>query len=101
MRTSTAALVCATLVTIFVIAESKPTIYMKNENDKLEPLLLPVSSTVIPIPVGHYQVRAGVGLKSNGKYKKQKVKLTKPDGPIKLITLSGLKKMAAEESKSN
>ncbi|KAK6622862.1 hypothetical protein RUM43_008713 [Polyplax serrata] len=61
-------------------------------------ILLPVSSTVIPIPIGYYQqLRAGLGV-HRGKLTKQKMKLNKPTGPAKLITVSGLKKLAAHET---
>ncbi|PSN45242.1 hypothetical protein C0J52_07003 [Blattella germanica] len=73
------------IVLLLSLAESKPTIYKKNENDKLEPVLVPVSSTVIPLPV--YKVGVGVGVNGSGK------KPTKPDEATKLITVTGKKKI--------
>ncbi|XP_046979941.1 uncharacterized protein LOC124545152 [Schistocerca americana] len=59
-------------------ALGRPTLYHVNDNDKLEPVMVPVSSTVIPLPI--YQVSSGVEF--GGKdYKNHK-----PDEPIKLIT---------------
>ncbi|XP_046383863.1 uncharacterized protein LOC124154284 [Ischnura elegans] len=58
---------------------SKPTIYKRNNNDKLEPVLVPVSSTVIPLPV--YKVAYGLGVGGADK-------LSKPSGPTKLITVN-------------
>ncbi|XP_066999087.1 uncharacterized protein [Anabrus simplex] len=60
------------------IAESKPTIYKINDNDKLEPVMVPVSSTVIPLPVYKVSASLGVGKKND--------KDGKPDEPTKLIT---------------
>jgi len=57
-----------------------------NENHKYEQVLIPVSSTVIPIDdLPTYQV--GVGIKFDGVKPKGK----KPEGPIKLITIHSKK----------
>ncbi|XP_075238137.1 uncharacterized protein LOC142334198 [Lycorma delicatula] len=62
-----------------------PTIYKKNENDKLEPVLIPVSSTVIPLPV--YKVGAVVGIIGEKP-------LDKPPSETKLVTLASSRKKA-------
>lgn len=67
-------LLCAFLL---LSVESRPTIYMLNENDRLEPALVPVSSTVIPMPVYKVGTRLEV---SGGK------KEAKPSESVKLIT---------------
>ncbi|XP_023026287.1 uncharacterized protein [Leptinotarsa decemlineata] len=64
-----------------IVAESHPTMYKFNENKILEPDLVPVSSTVIPLPV--YQV--GFGLKLPSTLENEKP--NKPEGPVHLITV--------------
>ncbi|KAJ9589443.1 hypothetical protein L9F63_017346 [Diploptera punctata] len=66
--------------TLCTLVDSKPTIYKKNENDKLEPLLVPVSSTVIPLPV--YKVGLGLGVHESWD------KTGKPEEKLKLITVN-------------
>lgn len=62
--------------------------FEKNENNKYEQVLVPVSSTVIPIDdLPSFQVGAGIGIKSDEK----KPKGPKPEGPIKLITIHNKK----------
>ncbi|XP_014245688.1 uncharacterized protein LOC106664481 [Cimex lectularius] len=38
---------------------SHPTVYAKNDQDRLSPVLLPISSTVIPLPI--YKVSYSLG----------------------------------------
>ncbi|KAJ8940908.1 hypothetical protein NQ318_017499 [Aromia moschata] len=64
-----------------------PTVYKFNENRALEPDLVPVSSTVIPLPV--YQVVSS-DLNFRPTSKDEKVK--KPEGPVTLITVHSKKK---------
>ncbi|CAH1963882.1 unnamed protein product [Acanthoscelides obtectus] len=71
---------------VFVLVECHPTMYKYNENKVLEPDLVPVSSTVIPLPV--YKV--GYGFTSGKNAKNSNVK--KPEGPIELITVHTKKK---------
>ncbi|XP_069691505.1 uncharacterized protein [Periplaneta americana] len=78
---------------LLTVVYSKPTIYKKNENDKLEPVLVPVSSTVIPLPV--YKIAFGVGVGSAGK------KPTKPEEAAKLITATKKKSSSKEEEEEN
>ncbi|XP_034942534.1 uncharacterized protein [Chelonus insularis] len=59
----------------------KPMIYKRNEDNVFEPVMIPVSSTVIPLPV--YKVGYGYGFVSKDK----KAQATyNPDGQVKLIT---------------
>ncbi|XP_012257708.2 uncharacterized protein LOC105686985 isoform X1 [Athalia rosae] len=60
---------------------AKPTIYKKNEDNIFEPVMVPVSSTVIPLPV--YRVEYGFGFVSKDKKAQSAFK---PAGSIKLIT---------------
>nr|ATU82960.1 secreted hypothetical protein [Pristhesancus plagipennis] len=55
------------LLTSFLIGYcvSQPTIYMKNNDKKLSPVLVPVSSTVIPLPI--YKVEYAIFGKGDGK----------------------------------
>lgn len=79
MRTSwTIILLC--FVAAFVAA--KPTIYKRNEDNVFEPVMIPVSSTVIPLPV--YKVGYGLGFISKDKKAQSSFK---PEGGIKLITI--------------
>uniref|UniRef100_A0A1B6ECG0 Uncharacterized protein n=1 Tax=Clastoptera arizonana TaxID=38151 RepID=A0A1B6ECG0_9HEMI len=66
------------IVVLCVCVHAKPTIYMKNENDKLEPVLIPISSTVIPLSV--YKVGYSVGVHGS--------KPEKGEEENKLITVS-------------
>ncbi|XP_023310429.1 uncharacterized protein LOC111691586 [Anoplophora glabripennis] len=78
--------VCFLLCFGVIFVECHPTMYKINENKVLEPDLVPVSSTVIPLPV--YQVGYGINLGPSIKDEKTK----KPDGPITLITVHSKKK---------
>ncbi|XP_033222912.1 uncharacterized protein LOC117176746 [Belonocnema kinseyi] len=60
----------------------KPTIYKRNEDNIYEPVMVPVSSTVIPLPV--YEVGYGFGFISKDKKSQASFK---PDGAVKLITV--------------
>ncbi|XP_011251569.1 uncharacterized protein LOC105248439 [Camponotus floridanus] len=81
MRTLwTIVLLC--LVVTIVEVYAKPMIYKKNEDNVFEPVMIPVSSTVIPLPV--YKVGYGLGFISKDK----KTQLSfKPEDNIKLITI--------------
>ncbi|CAL1681286.1 unnamed protein product [Lasius platythorax] len=81
MRTLwTIVLLC--LVTAIVMVNAKSMIYKKNEDNVFEPVMIPVSSTVIPLPV--YRVGYGLGFISKDK----KAQLSfKPEDNIKLITI--------------
>ncbi|KAH0953644.1 hypothetical protein HN011_002824 [Eciton burchellii] len=61
---------------------AKPTIYIRNEDNVFEPVMVPVSSTVIPLPV--YKVGYGLGFVSKDKKTPSSFK---PEGSTKLITL--------------
>ncbi|XP_071440875.1 uncharacterized protein [Hetaerina americana] len=84
----TAIIVAVILLASLASVLSKPTIYKRNNNDKLEPVLVPVSSTVIPLPV--YKVAYGLGVGGNDK-------LSKPSGPTKLITVNKKKALTKPE----
>ncbi|VEN38414.1 unnamed protein product [Callosobruchus maculatus] len=62
----------------FVLVECHPTIYKYNENKVLEPDLVPVSSTVIPLPV--YKVSYGFNTAKDTKIhtKKKPIPSAKP-----------------------
>ncbi|KAJ8921128.1 hypothetical protein NQ315_013598 [Exocentrus adspersus] len=79
--------VCFLLCLGTIFTECHPTIYKYNENRMLEPDLVPVSSTVIPLPV--YQV--GYGFNA-GHALSQDEKTKKPEGPITLVTVHSKKK---------
>ncbi|KAF5297025.1 hypothetical protein FQA39_LY12239 [Lamprigera yunnana] len=68
-----------------ILTNAQPTMYKLNENSKLEADLVPVSSTVIPLPI--YQV--GYGIKVAPGLKGQKSVIERPEGPITLITAPG------------
>ncbi|XP_043289138.1 uncharacterized protein [Venturia canescens] len=72
---------------VYVISETyaKPTIYKRNEDNIFEPVMIPVSSTVIPLPV--YKVSYGFGVTSKDKKYQSSYK---PDGVVKLITAKKL-----------
>ncbi|XP_022187855.1 uncharacterized protein LOC111046584 isoform X1 [Nilaparvata lugens] len=70
------------------IADAVPTMYQKNSNHMLEPVLIPVSSTVIPLPV--YKVGAVVGIKGD-----------KPKEKANLITAAIAKKKLLEQEKKD
>ncbi|CAH1115037.1 unnamed protein product [Psylliodes chrysocephalus] len=68
-----------------VLVENHPTMYRMNDNKVLEPDLIPVSSTVIPLPV--YKVSFGINVLSA-----KDEKLKRPEGPIELETVYTKKK---------
>ncbi|KYN10581.1 hypothetical protein ALC57_17186 [Trachymyrmex cornetzi] len=70
------------VITVIAAVYAKPTIYKKNQDNVFEPVMVPVSSTVIPLPV--YKVGYGLGFVS--KDKKTQLSSFKPEGGIKLIT---------------
>ncbi|KAM0734136.1 hypothetical protein ACS0PU_012501 [Formica fusca] len=70
------------LVAVIVAVYAKPMIYKKNEDNVFEPVMIPISSTVIPLSV--YKVGYGLGFISKDK----KAQLSfKPEDNIKLITI--------------
>ncbi|KAL1115046.1 hypothetical protein AAG570_007077 [Ranatra chinensis] len=71
-----------TLVVLAAMAASKPTIYKRNGDSKLMPVLIPISSTVVPLPI--YKVSYSLGTKG------EKSKHAYEE--MKLITASKLKK---------
>ncbi|KAK5638522.1 hypothetical protein RI129_012817 [Pyrocoelia pectoralis] len=75
------------------VTYAHPMMYKLNENAKFEPDLVPVSSTVIPLPI--YQVSYGIKVAHglNG----QRSSIEKPEGPITLITAHSKKKMLGDE----
>ncbi|XP_032667749.1 uncharacterized protein LOC116842520 isoform X1 [Odontomachus brunneus] len=83
MRNTTCTLILVCFVAaILVAAQAKPTIYKRNEDNVFEPVMVPVSSTVIPLPV--YKVGYGLGFISKDKKAQSSFK---PEGGIKLITI--------------
>ncbi|XP_029049831.2 uncharacterized protein LOC114879244 [Osmia bicornis bicornis] len=73
-------LVC--FLAMIAMTHAKPTIYKRNQDNVFEPVMVPVSSTVIPLPV--YKVEYGLGFISKDK----KAQLSfKPEGGLKLITI--------------
>ncbi|XP_077273531.1 uncharacterized protein LOC143903628 [Temnothorax americanus] len=76
----TVVLLC--VIAVIVAVHAKPTIYKRNEDNVYEPVMVPVSSTVIPLPV--YKVGYGLGFISKDK----KAQSFKPEGGIKLITIN-------------
>ncbi|XP_072377480.1 uncharacterized protein [Diabrotica undecimpunctata] len=75
---------CIVFYVVFV--KCHPTMYRMNENNVLEADLVPVSSTVIPLPV--YQVGYGIDVLSSHKERNA----IKPEGPIYLETVHNKKK---------
>ncbi|KAI4498535.1 hypothetical protein M0802_006470 [Mischocyttarus mexicanus] len=71
--------ICVLMITI---TQAKPTIYKRNQDNVFEPVMIPVSSTVIPLPV--YKVEYGLGFISKDKKAQSSFK---PDGTVKLITI--------------
>lgn len=62
-------------------------LYEKSESHKYQQVLVPVSSTVIPLDdLPAYRVGVGIGVATPTTLAKHK-----PDGPIKLITIHSLK----------
>lgn len=74
------------IILLFVVAiaavHAKPTIYKRNEDNVFEPVMIPVSSTVIPLPV--YKVGYGLGFISKDKKTQSSFK---PEDGAKLITI--------------
>ncbi|XP_043249957.1 uncharacterized protein LOC122395987 [Colletes gigas] len=58
-RISTVSIVLLLATIAIAIAHAKPTIYKRNQDNVFEPVMVPVSSTVIPLPVyrGEYSLR--------------------------------------------
>ncbi|CAH0548608.1 unnamed protein product [Brassicogethes aeneus] len=81
------------LVCCVCLSYGLPTMYKLNENKVLEPDLIPVSSTVIPLPV--YQVGYGLNVSPS----KHDEKIKKPEGPISLVTVHNQKKATGEKQK--
>ncbi|XP_018316076.1 uncharacterized protein [Mycetomoellerius zeteki] len=71
------------VIIVIAAVHAKPTIYKKNQDNVFEPVMVPVSSTVIPLPV--YKVGYGLGFISKDKKTQSSFK---PEGGIKLITIS-------------
>ncbi|KAL6257313.1 hypothetical protein P5V15_010889 [Pogonomyrmex californicus] len=71
------------VIATIVIVQAKPTIYKRNEDNVFEPVMVPVSSTVIPLPV--YKVGYGLGFISKDKKTQSSFK---PENGIKLITIN-------------
>ncbi|KAL0130621.1 hypothetical protein PUN28_002332 [Cardiocondyla obscurior] len=81
MKTWIVAFLC--VIAAIIAVHAKPTIYKRNEDNVYEPVMVPVSSTVIPLPV--YKVGYGLGFVSKDK----KIQSSfKPEGGIKLITIN-------------
>ncbi|GLV36156.1 hypothetical protein CBL_08649 [Carabus blaptoides fortunei] len=74
------------LLAVLSLAVCHPTRYKINNNDQLEPDLIPVSSTVIPLPI--YRVETSFDASAG------KSSLVKPDGPVTLVTVHGNKSLA-------
>ncbi|KAF2894898.1 hypothetical protein ILUMI_11276 [Ignelater luminosus] len=85
-------IVCLCFI-FFVAIYAHPTMYKLNENLKLEPDLVPVSSTVIPLPI--YQVGYGIDIAKGSKG--QKTVIQKPEGPVTLVTVHSKKKVIPAE----
>ncbi|CAL7952438.1 unnamed protein product [Xylocopa violacea] len=79
-RLSSFLLVC--FLAAVAVANAKPTIYKRNQDNVFEPVMVPVSSTVIPLPV--YKVEYGLGFISKDKKAQSSFK---PEGGLKLITI--------------
>ncbi|XP_015512168.1 uncharacterized protein [Neodiprion pinetum] len=71
------------MVLLCAVAQNmaKPTLYKRNDDNIFEPVMVPVSSTVIPLP--EYKVAYGFGFISKDKKAQSAFK---PSGSIKLIT---------------
>ncbi|XP_029161774.1 uncharacterized protein LOC114933409 [Nylanderia fulva] len=70
------------LLSLVVAINAKSMIYKKNGDNIFEPVMIPVSSTVIPLPV--YRVEYGLGFISKDKKAQSSFK---PEDNIKLITI--------------
>ncbi|XP_066255516.1 uncharacterized protein [Euwallacea similis] len=78
----------------FTLANGLPTMYKVNENKIFEKDLVPVSSTVIPLPI--YKVSStGYNIKPT----KEDELNQRPKGPVSLVTVNSKKKIFAEEKK--
>ncbi|CAK9815278.1 hypothetical protein ANTQUA_LOCUS8364 [Anthophora quadrimaculata] len=75
-------LLLVSFLAVIAIAHAKPTIYKRNQDNVFEPVMVPVSSTVIPLPV--YKVEYGLGFISKDKKAQTSFK---PEGGLKLITI--------------
>ncbi|XP_014295565.1 uncharacterized protein LOC106693266 [Microplitis demolitor] len=76
-------ILCFFCFLLFVISESvgKPMIYKRNQDNIFEPVMVPVSSTVIPLPA--YKDKYKYGFTSNDK---KDYTTYNSEGRIKLIT---------------
>lgn len=82
------------VVFLFVLAKGSPTMYKVNENKIFEKDLVPVSSTVIPLPI--YRVSsAGYNVKPT----KEDELNQQPKGPVSLITVNSKKRIIPQEKK--
>ena len=72
----------ACFLAMIATTHAKPTIYKRNQDNVFEPVMVPVSSTVIPLPV--YKVEYGLGFISKDKKAQSSFK---PEGGLKLITI--------------
>ncbi|XP_012350895.1 uncharacterized protein LOC100868639 [Apis florea] len=72
----------ACLLVTIAISYAKPTIYKRNQDNVFEPVMIPVSSTVIPLPV--YKMEYGFGFVSKNKKAQSS---SKPEDGVKLITI--------------
>ncbi|XP_076662976.1 uncharacterized protein LOC143366086 isoform X2 [Andrena cerasifolii] len=75
------------LLLLFIVAtiamvNAKPTIYKRNQDNVFEPVMVPVSSTVIPLSV--YKMEYNLGFISKDKKTQSSFK---PEGGVKLITI--------------
>ncbi|XP_066144301.1 uncharacterized protein [Euwallacea fornicatus] len=78
----------------FALAHGLPTMYKVNENKIFEKDLVPVSSTVIPLPI--YKVSsAGYNVKPT----KEDELNQRPKGPVSLVTANNKKRIFVEEKK--
>lgn len=91
-----AALLLLLLVHLAMGAAGPMKLYEKAENQKYQQVLVPVSSTVIPLDdLPQYQVGVGLGVVTPvpGKFR--------PDGPVKLITIHSLRKKNKNKDKKD
>ncbi|KAK9297549.1 hypothetical protein QLX08_008778 [Tetragonisca angustula] len=72
---------CLLATTMLAVTCAKPTIYKRNQDNVFEPVMIPVSSTVIPLSV--YKTEYGLGFTSKDK----KQSSFKPEDGVKLITI--------------
>lgn len=99
MNAAMSVLLAVLLAALLAAAAAKPTIYVKNDNDKLEPVLVPVSSTVIPLPVYKVGFSLGTASAAKGGDRERAAGAGKPEEPIKLITVHHKKKALGTATK--